>query len=152
MPSLDVLARGFTDEKTIIVPILDARKNQVYAAVFDNRSGKMKKIMQDIPISPLEELSPFLKYYNDILFVGDAVLGWKERIVNFYGERARFVQQEHNGIHGESLIAMAAEKSPKDFVADLMPIYLRSVDAKAKFLNARFFPLQEGDIEELMED
>ncbi len=151
LPSLDVLAGSFWDEKTIVVPMLDARKHQVYAAVFDNRRGEMKKIMADTPISPLEELSPFLKYYQDILFVGDAVPGWKQQLIDCYGNRARFVDHEQNGIHGESLIAIAAKKSPKDFVSDIAPIYLRGVDAKAKFLNARFFPLQEGDIEELME-
>ena len=51
--SLDALAENYRHYRGILVPMLDARKNQVYAAVYDNRKGDMKKILTETPISPL---------------------------------------------------------------------------------------------------
>ena len=52
--SLDALAENYRSHRGILVPMLDARKNQVYAAVYDNRKGKMKKILPETPVSPVE--------------------------------------------------------------------------------------------------
>lgn len=149
--SLDALAENYRSEKTVLVPVLDARKSQVYAAVYDNRRGEMKKILTERPVSPLEELSPCLEEYDDILFFGDAVPGWRERIEEFYGSRCRFGDEAYNGIRGEGLLRLTAAAREKEYTKNLMPVYLRGVDAKAKFADFVLAGMTENDIPELVE-
>ncbi|MEG2638274.1 MAG: tRNA (adenosine(37)-N6)-threonylcarbamoyltransferase complex dimerization subunit type 1 TsaB [Clostridiales bacterium] len=151
MMSLDALAEGYKDYHGIIVTILDARKNQVYAAVYQNSQGEMRKIMKETPLSPVLELVPFLAKYDKILFVGDGVPGWQHRLEETYGKVFDSMPQRPSGIKGESLCILANKAKSWDFVRDVEPFYIRGVDAKAKFLNCNFFPLNEGDIHDLLE-
>lgn len=148
--SLDALAENYRSYQGILVPMLDARKNQVYAAVYDNRKGQMKKVLSETPISPLEELAASLKDYNEILFFGDAVPGWKERIEACYGQRCRFGEEAMNGIRGESLINIVAAADRNVYTQYVMPMYLRGVDAKAKFTNYTIDVMTTEDIPELV--
>lgn len=149
--SLDALAENYREERSILVPILDARKNQVYAAIYDNRDGEMKKILSETPISPLEELAKHLTSFSDILFFGDAVPGWRERIAEVYGDRCRFGAEEKNGIHGDALIRLTSRADLTQCSGDIMPLYLRGVDAKAKFTDYKISEMKDSDIDELVE-
>lgn len=149
--SLDALAENYADYRGILVPILDARKSQVYAAIYDNRQGEMKKILNEIPISPLEELAPYLESFEKILFFGDAVPGWKERIESCYGDRCCFGDETKNGIRGESVLRVMERTDPSVYTYDVMPMYLRGVDAKAKFMSYVIEDMQKSDAAELAE-
>lgn len=148
--TLDALALNYKDQHTILVPIMDARKSQVYAAVYDNRNGEMKKIVKEMPVSPVAELVPMLKDFDDVLFFGDAVDGWRETIAACYQDRCSFGEAEKNGIRGEALIELAAKAVPEDYTIDMMPLYLRSVDAIAKFANFIIDDMNADDIDELV--
>lgn len=149
--SLDALAQNYSQTCGILVPILDARKNQVYASVYDNRKGKMEKIMQETPISPLAELDSYLPKGEDILFFGDAVPGWQEKITEYYGIRAKFGVSENIGIRGEALLNLTYHSETKIDSEALMPMYLRGVDAKAKFTDYVIEEMLEQDVSELVE-
>lgn len=148
--SLDALALGFAEYRSIIVPMLDARKNQVYAAVYDNRQGKMEKLMEATPLSPVQELAPLLKNFQEIIFVGDALPSWGEKIQDVYGHRCVFVQDKPQGIAGESLVKIASAAKSWELTRDITPYYIRGVDAKAKFLRCSFKPLVPEDLDELL--
>lgn len=148
--SLDALAENYRDVHRVLVPMLDARKNQVYAAVYDNRKGNMRKVLSETPISPLEELKPTLAAYDEILFFGDAVPGWRERLQDCYGDRCRFGEEDRNGICGESLVKITARADESLYSKDVMPMYLRGVDAKAKFTNYIIEEMKADDIPELV--
>ncbi|MGM9568014.1 MAG: tRNA (adenosine(37)-N6)-threonylcarbamoyltransferase complex dimerization subunit type 1 TsaB [Clostridia bacterium] len=149
--SLDALAENYRSYHGILVPMLDARKNQVYAAVYDNRKGKMKKILPETPVSPVETLSDFLAPYDKVLFFGDAVPGWEERIKECYKDRCCFGDAGLNGIRGESLIQITARADQSVYSKDVMPMYLRGVDAKAKFTNYSIDDMKADDIPALVE-
>lgn len=149
--SLDALAENYRSHRGILVPMLDARKNQVYAAVYDNRKGKMKKILPETPLSPVEALADFLAPYDKILFFGDAVPGWEERIRECYNDRCCFGEAELNGIRGEALIRLVSQTDQSLYSKDVMPMYLRGVDAKAKFTNYTIDEMKADDIPALVE-
>ncbi|MGI5873475.1 MAG: tRNA (adenosine(37)-N6)-threonylcarbamoyltransferase complex dimerization subunit type 1 TsaB [Bacillota bacterium] len=148
--SIDVLAENYREHRGILVPVLDARKNQVYAAVYDNREGKMEKILRETPISPLEELAAKLPAGTKPLFFGDAVPGWKERLEAFYGENILFGAEDCGGIRGEALHRLTAAAPASAYTADPMPVYLRGVDAKARFADYTIDAMREKDIPELV--
>ncbi len=149
--SLDALAMGFQEYKNIIVTMLDARKNQVYAAVYDNTKGKMLKIMAETPLSPIDELASFLAKFPQVLFVGDGVPGWRQSLIATYGQRCLFADDKPQGITGPSLTALAAAAKSWDYVRDIAPYYIRGVDAKAKFLRCNFQRLELGDLDDLLQ-
>lgn len=72
--SLDVLAWGLRNKTVgLACPVMDAKKGQVYAAVYENKSGIPKRITGYY----LGKLEGFLrkidKYKKDIVFTGDAI-------------------------------------------------------------------------------
>ena len=148
--SLDALALNYRDYQGILVPIMDARKSQVYGAVYDNRDGVMRKIVRETPLSPVDELIPLVKDFDEILFFGDALPAWQERIASCYGERCRFGEETMGGIRGEALIALAAAADRDAYTYQIMPLYLRSVDAKAKFAALKIETMKAADIEDLV--
>lgn len=150
LSSLDALALNYKAYHGILVPILDARKSQVYAAVYDNRNGEMKKILKETPISPVTDLTSVLSGYDDILFFGDAVENWRGEIEDCYGKRCSFGVAPYNGIRGEALITLAAAAEDTVAAEDVLPSYLRNVDAVAKFAEYAIDEMKETDIEELL--
>jgi len=128
--TMDALARQMAHRESIIVPLLDARKNQVYTAIYDNRQGNVEQIHPYTALSPVEELVELLRPYDEILFLGDGVEIWKEQLIAVYQKRATLAQGQDNGVHARHIITLAKGKEGS---ADLAPFYLRGVDAKAKF-------------------
>lgn len=69
--TLEALAFNLCDINAIICSVLDARCNQVYMALFDNRDGNFTRLCDDNAVL-IEDLSHILKNYNSpIFFVGD---------------------------------------------------------------------------------
>lgn len=68
--TLENLARKIKTNSGYIIPIIDARRMEVYSAVFDNQY----RLIRDVKADLLEE-NPFDEYLNvkPVIFVGDAV-------------------------------------------------------------------------------
>ena len=68
--TLKVLARKIHTNDAYIIPVIDARRMEVYSAVYDAQYHLVRKIKADL----LEE-NPFESYLNKktVIFVGDAV-------------------------------------------------------------------------------
>lgn len=65
VPTLEVLADGLEYFSGTVVPVIDARKRRVYAALFQNG----KRITADLDIGP-EELAAYLKKASRVLVTG----------------------------------------------------------------------------------
>ena len=68
--TLEVLARKIQTDSGYIIPIIDARRMEVYSAVYDSQYQLVRDVQADL----LEE-KPFETYMKDkpVVFVGDAV-------------------------------------------------------------------------------
>jgi len=68
--TLEILARKIQAKDAYIIPVIDARRMEVYSAVYDTQYHLVRKIKADL----LEE-KPFETYLNEkpVIFVGDAV-------------------------------------------------------------------------------
>lgn len=122
--SLEILAQTQIDKDfDLIIPMIDARRMEVYTAVFDGNGNQISEIEAKI----LDENS--FEEFRDkkIVFVGDGVEKSKE-ILQL--PNAEFI----TGIYpsGENMIALAEEKfRNKDFedVAYFEPFYLKEFRA-----------------------
>ena len=128
--ALEALAANVTAFDGVVCPILDARAQQVYGAMFKNG----ERVLEDV----VEKLAIFLDRVEatgeDALFLGDGAPGFEAAIRERLGEKAHFVQPQHNGLRAGSACAAAAQKLAKgeaalDYIT-LLPLYLRAPQAE----------------------
>ncbi|MBQ7785346.1 MAG: tRNA (adenosine(37)-N6)-threonylcarbamoyltransferase complex dimerization subunit type 1 TsaB [Clostridia bacterium] len=131
--ALEALAANATDFDGVICPILDARAQQVYGAMFE--AGMPPVRMMD---DEAEKLTLFLDRVErtgcDALFVGDGVAAFESQIRERLGARAHFAPMQHQGLRAASACALAMEyakdeENLKDCMT-LLPLYLRAPQAE----------------------
>ena len=72
IPTFDVIAMNIKKFKGIICPILDARKNKVYACLYRSDGENMKRISKYLLLSA-KDLMDKTAGYDKIIFLGDAL-------------------------------------------------------------------------------
>ena len=72
IPTLDVIARNVKDFKGVICPVLDARKNKVYACFYRSDGSDIKRISKYLLI-PVKDLMEKAAKYDKIVFLGDGI-------------------------------------------------------------------------------
>jgi len=71
--TLEMLAANFLGSKETIVPIMDARRNQVYTAAYESREGRLTALLED-SAQGIDELAEKLNALNrPVIFLGDGV-------------------------------------------------------------------------------
>lgn len=131
--ALEALAANIAAFDGVICPILDARAQQVYGAMFEAGMPPVR-LMQDTA----EKLSAFLDRVEETgktaLFLGDGAAAFEGVIRERLGERAHFAPAQHRGLRAASACALAQiyaedEANLKDCMT-LLPLYLRAPQAE----------------------
>ncbi|MEE9543671.1 MAG: tRNA (adenosine(37)-N6)-threonylcarbamoyltransferase complex dimerization subunit type 1 TsaB [Thermodesulfobacteriota bacterium] len=118
----------------LICPILDARKKQVYAALYrtDSEDGDLEEVMGDRAITPalLCEEIKLRSSAEELLFLGTGLNVYKEIIVSSI-EGAVFAPKDDWRIRAEN-IALLAELDDAEQIAasSLAPLYRRRSEAE----------------------
>lgn len=117
----------------IISPILDARRDQVYNAVYKWNDGELNEICQPRALSVDELIGEFLTSEKKVVFLGDGVSVHREYIKEKLGDKAVFAPVSANEQRASGLAA-AAKKLYDEGKAvscyELAPIYLRKPQAE----------------------
>lgn len=127
--TLDALALNLPFSKYLVCPFLDARKGEVYAALYKNS----EKTTDDMAVSP-PSLIEMIK--EDTVFLGDGIATYrdflKEQLMDIYHEAPLPLQ-----LPKASNIAMLALKRLKNGDLDdpftLAPRYIRKSEAEIKW-------------------
>ena len=128
--ALEALAANVTAFDGVVCPILDARAQQVYGAIF--------KRGECLTEDTVEKLTLFLDRVEatgeNALFLGDGAPGFEAAIRERLGDKAHFAQPQHNGLRAGSACALAARRleageTPLDYIT-LLPLYLRAPQAE----------------------
>ena len=135
--SLDSLAENAAGLTGVIVPVMDARRSQVYTAIFESDGKSLTRVSEDMAI-PLSTLAELLKKYDGmpIYLIGDGY-GVAFRALE---ELGTLLSNTPEGIRQESAASCAkvAYRMYKDgkVVADteLAPTYLRLPQAERERL------------------
>lgn len=82
--TLEELAENITPLKGILVPVMDAKRSQVYTAIFKSNGTRAERITEDVAIS-IAELAAILKEYGDesIYLSGDGYEVAKKDLSSF---------------------------------------------------------------------
>ena len=124
--------RMWGTEKTV-VPIMDARRGEVYAGVYRQEGSRMIPLFPDRAL-PLTELLADLS--GACIFLGDGVPVHRETIIKEMGERASFAPLSHT-LPGAAALICAAEDEPSETYHSLSPVYLRKSQAEREYEERR---------------
>lgn len=129
VPTLDGLAYNLSESSKLIVPIMDARRNQVYSAIYSNMNG-MKRIGEYMACDIKELLDKVIEIDENAIFLGDGVPVFKEKISEF-NTGFKFAPPSANMQRASCIGALALERTeqaikPNDFEI----IYLRKSQAE----------------------
>lgn len=134
--TLDALAYPLTGLKNLICPILNARKNEVYTAVYDGSKDNLSVIYGPAALAP-EALADWLREYGrEVTFLGDGVPVYGELLKKIIGQ-AVFAPGAANLPRGAAVAELGAVELKKGRGVDplvLVPNYIRLSEAETKWL------------------
>ena len=88
--TLEALAFGSAFFDGIISPLLDARRGQVYNAVFKGGNGSLERICADRALTLDELIAELREGTKNVIFMGDGVLVYRDILRERLGDRAFF--------------------------------------------------------------
>lgn len=128
--TLEALAYNLIGFDGIICPVMNARRNQVYNALFDCKGSKLTRMCEDRALS-IDELDEELSAMDKpVYLVGD---GYDITLRGFKKTSAKFVQERMRVQSAYSVACCAHEKYSVGQTltdAEIVPIYLRPSQAE----------------------
>lgn len=130
--SLDVLASNLLNVQGLVCPILDARKQEVYTALYQgDGKGCLNKVLdyRALGIEPL--LEEFKRYNDAVYFLGDGVKVYSQILETALGERYRVTPANLILPRGSTVAQLGLEKyrTGKSY-QQIEPLYLRKSEAE----------------------
>lgn len=135
IPTLEGLAYNLCGSSDVVCPIMDARRGQVYTGIYRFEDDKLIVLENQMAIS-IEELGEKLKKYdNKIVFLGDGVPVFKERLTDeiMKDREIAFAPANVNRQRAASVGALAIryyEAGKIETAAEHQPDYLRVSQAE----------------------
>ena len=117
----------------LIVPIMDARRGQVYTATYIWDEEGFREIEEPRAVS-LDECLEDCGNFIDVVFVGDGVPVHKETIIAKLGEKAHFAPAGNNLQRGASIASLGlANLAEGKKCHEITPVYLRKSQAEREY-------------------
>lgn len=127
--TLEALAYNLPFCPYIIAPIMDARREQVYNAFYKWESGVLKEIAEPRAISLDDCMNELLNIGEKVVFLGDGVSVFRDKIKDTLKEQALFAPQLAC-TQRAACVAEAAKNKETINYGKLAPLYLRKSQAE----------------------
>jgi len=135
LSSLDLLAHQVRYCKKLIVPVIDAKRNEVFSAMYRHVPGGVQRI-RDYRVGSVRELADELaSRAEDALLVGDGAIRYSAELGGDHG----MVEMGGLGVAYPSAVDLVELAHPRalreEFVQprELEPLYLRKADAELRW-------------------
>lgn len=136
VPTLDAMAYNIPISSFTICPVMDARNNQVYTALYDWKDNAQKRITEYLGI-PISELVKLIKDRSKkVIFVGDAAKMHEEYFKHELGDDCEIAPGNLQLQRASSVAHIAYLKAmDKDTEScfDMVPYYLRKSQAEREY-------------------
>ena len=127
--SLDLLAFPCRHTERVVVPVIDARRGEVFYAMYRQVPGGTQQVAPPA-VGPIDELvADLLARSQDVLLVGDGALRYRDEILE--GFHAEFGGDAHPS--AAPLVQLAHARALREEWVnpwEIEPAYLRAPDAK----------------------
>ncbi len=130
VPTLRALAALVPFAAHPVCPILDARKNEVYAALYRVEGAEPVQLMPDAAM-PIRELAS--RFPGKAVFIGEAASLYRDEIEARFGDRALFGPLTASVPSAASVAELGLSMIRKGLLADagtLTPLYIRRPEAE----------------------
>jgi len=135
--SLEVLAMNVPFCPYIICPVIDARKREVYTALFSYQKDSLKRLTEDLVISPvdliklIQEKAPS----SEIILMGDGVAIYRDLFIRELGKRIFFAPPNASGPSAINVAQLGLRKfySGETLTPVSVPLYIRKSEAELKY-------------------
>ena len=132
--SLAMLSMNFTFSKALVCPMLDARKGELYAALYDCSSAIPSPHIADCVLPPAAFLDQIATTTGEtVIFFGDGAVRYHNQIAERLGDQAHFAPFPCHSPHAANGALLALHVSQHGTLLEpsqLLPVYLRASDAE----------------------
>lgn len=135
--TLETLAYPLTGHGNLVCPILNARKNEVYTAVYDCAGPHLARLAGPMVARPEELVRTLLTFEKPVTFLGDGVPVYRAGLQAGLGELARFAPLSANFPRGAAVAELGLFALKEGRGCDpmiLQPEYIRTSEAEAVWL------------------
>ncbi len=137
VPTLLAIAKRVTDWEGMICPFLDARKKEVYTALFQKKGETLDRIAEDLVCPPGKIIQRIQSLNNQgrCLFVGDGINAYEALIRSSLGERVSLTLGDSYPSTASAVAWLGENRfreKETDLLGPLVPVYLRSSEAELK--------------------
>lgn len=134
VPTLDALAQNVRFAPFLVCPVLDARKKEVYAALFRGEGeGNLQKISEDWAVSPEKLCS---RIAEKTLFLGSGIEVYGAIFKKNLGPRALFASPELSLPRAVNVARLSLPKFQAGRTLDIFsftPVYVRRSEAEIHY-------------------
>lgn len=133
LPTLDVIAHAFSGTGATVCVVLDARRKEVYPALYDCGGAVPRRLTEFHAVNPgalADELAG--RDEPRIVLCGDALVAYGEVFAERLGSRAHITPREHWYPRASCLVdlADALPQAQRGDYREVLPIYTRLSDAE----------------------
>src|SRR5690554_825254 len=136
------LAANASGRPGLICPLLNSRRDEVYAALYFRRETTLTEVFPAGAWS-VGELCAYLQDQmasTPILFVGEAVVSARETISKALGAWAVFGEEQENLVNGTTLARLGLakwERTNRNELYTCLPLYLKRTEAEVRLEERR---------------
>jgi len=134
VPTLDALAYNSKDNGRFIVPVIDARRGNVYASIYSFKNSKLRRHFKYSVLTILD----LIKYIKgDAVFLGDGLAAYRKTLEENFKFRMEFAPERYWYTRGPIIAKLGYElaKSKEFEEADsFVPMYLYPKDIQVRNL------------------
>ncbi len=134
--TLESMAYNLPHCSDLIVPILDARRDQVYAAIYYWENNCLKMHTQPCALSVDELIDIIKREGRKAIFIGDATIRFGDKLKNDLDNLCEFSFANSNMQRASSVGVLAKKKIEEGYVSsyeDILPVYLRKSQAEREY-------------------
>jgi len=136
VPTLDALAYPLSGHIGLVCPILNARKNEVYAALYHSASGRQECLVPAMAANIQDLVKLLGSYREQVTFIGDALAEYADILKEQMGDLACLaptcVSYPRGAAVAELGLRLLQKGTASDFMT-LLPYYARESEAELKW-------------------
>ncbi|GAB4411129.1 MAG: tRNA (adenosine(37)-N6)-threonylcarbamoyltransferase complex dimerization subunit type 1 TsaB [Thermodesulfovibrionales bacterium] len=133
IPTLEAFAWNFPYSVYPVCPMLDARKKEVYAAVFRWRGNGFERVSGETSIKPVELINAI---DGPTIFTGEGAILYRGMISGIAGEKAIFPAPQFMVPSPANVAYLGLKKAMNGELSEpvsLVPFYIRKSEAEIKY-------------------
>lgn len=134
LSSLAVLAGSHYSDKHVIVPVMNARRHNVYTGAYQWKQNTLVQVIEDQHIALGDWIDRLNRLNKPLLFVGDDISVFKEELTDAFGLADDWESKADHQLNPTSLMTLRKQARHIENIDAFVPTYLKKVEAEERWL------------------